>query len=72
MIKGWMQSDGKGLELVGRTYDLRRLVLGVTICTLRGFAFGVRVKAESNIFIQTPCHLAPLPLCQLSLGYQLL
>ena len=24
MIKGWMQSDGKGLELVGRTYDLRK------------------------------------------------
>lgn len=24
MIKGWMQSEGKGLELVGRTYDLRK------------------------------------------------
>ena len=51
MIKGWMQIAGKGLELVGRTFDLRKAYRQIGICRehLHASWFCVWCPSESKV-----------------------
>ncbi len=76
MIKGWMQSSGGGLELVGRTFDFRKAYRQMGICSEHLHAswlcvFGVRVKGESSTFTWIRCHSVRRLLFQHSFVYHL-